>query len=376
MLVLKYIFKGLLFIVVISVLGYYMVKYFQPSIGRAPETTLMEGSPYYKDGQFHNIVPTRSADLTQMPSILMSYLNREEESAPTPDYLFTETNQLQLKQDTAGTVYYNWLGHAAILMQKEGKYILLDPMLGERASPFSFFGPKRYSKSPISTEELPELEAVIFSHDHYDHLDYPTILKLIDKTKFFYVPLGVKSSLVHWGVPEEKIRECSWWDQKDQDFDITITATPARHFSGRLFSPNNTFWASWVVKWGDEHVYFGGDTGIFDGFAEIDEKLGPFDMAFMPIGAYNPAWHDIHMDPEEAINAFQQMRATKFFPIHWGTFDLALHSWYEPINDLIELSELNEIPLISLPQGEWFHKDVDNNDAFWWKKYSEELKNE
>jgi L-ascorbate metabolism protein UlaG (beta-lactamase superfamily) len=96
----------------------------------------------------------------------------------------------------------------------------------------------------------------------------------------------------------------------------------------------------------------------------------------MPIGAYNPAWHDIHMDPEEAINAFQQMRATKFFPIHWGTFDLALHSWYEPINDLIELSELNEIPLISLPQGEWFHKDVENNDAFWWKKYSEELKNE
>lgn len=371
----KNILKGLLFIVAFILTGYYMVKYFKPSVGKAPETTKMQESPYYQEGKFQNVVPTSSADFSQMPGILKKYFTRKAESAPTKAYQFTEINRSEMEADTSGHIYYNWLGHAAILMQKEGKYILLDPMLGQRASPFTFLGPKRYSAPPIATEDLPELEAVIFSHDHYDHLDYETILKLKEKTKYFYVPLGVSASLEYWGVPSEKIKECSWWDQHKQTSEITITATPARHFSGRLLSQNNTFWASWVIEWGTEKVYFGGDTGIFDGFSEIDEKLGPFDIALLPIGAYNEAWHDIHMNPEEAVDAFQQMRAKRFFPIHWGTFDLALHSWYEPIKDLISISEDKNIPLISLPQGQWFNSEVSNQDKNWWVQYSNELNN-
>ena len=370
--ILKNIFKGLLFLVAFCLVGYYMIKYFNSAVGKAPESASMEKSPHYKDGKFQNMIPTSSADFGDMPKVIKAYITRKVESAPNKDYLFTESNTALLKNDSLNTIKYNWLGHAAILMEQKGKYILLDPMLGKRASPFSFLGPKRYSKPPILSEDLPDLEAVIFSHDHYDHLDYPTIKAIEKKTKKFYVPLGVGASLLYWGVPQEKIVECSWWDQKVQKGDITITATPARHFSGRLFSQNNTFWASWVIEWGEEKVYFGGDTGIFDGFEEIDQKLGPFDMALLPIGAYNEAWHDIHMDPKEAIDAFKQMRAKKIFPIHWGTFDLALHSWYEPIEQLIELSDQDSIPLITLPQGEWFTKDDHATDQNWWKRYSNE----
>ncbi|GAA5036840.1 hydrolase [Marivirga lumbricoides] len=347
-----------------------MIKYLHPPIGKAPEQSAMQASEYYANGKFQNSIETASADFKQMPKILKEYWNRKAEKSPTEAYQFEETGKEKLEQDTSNTVYFNWLGHAAILMYKNGKYILADPMLSERASPFSFLGPKRFSPSPIAAEDLPELEAVVISHDHYDHLDYETIKKIKDKTKYFYVPLGVASSLEYWGVPTEKIKEFTWYDSFQQSDNIKITATPARHFSGRLFSQNNTFWASWVIEWGDDKIYFGGDTGIFDRFAEIDEKLGPFNIAFMPIGAYNEAWHDIHMDPAEATDAFQQMRADKLYPIHWGTFDLALHSWYEPIQTLQSIAQAKNLPLISNPQGQWFSAEENNFDFNWWSQYS------
>ncbi len=355
------------------VIVFYMVKFFHTPIGKAPDEARMQKSELYKDGQFQNVVPTSTAELSQTPGIIKDYWNRKAESKPTNAYVFEETGKSKIDADTSGQVFINWLGHAALLIQKEGKYILTDPILGKRASPFSFFGPKRYNPSPIATENLPELEAVIISHDHYDHLDYATIVNLKHKTKFFYVPLGVAASLIYWGVAPEKIKEFSWHDSFQQSGDIKITATPARHFSGRLFNRNNTLWASWVIEWGDTNIYFAGDTGIFDQFAAIDEKYGPFDIVFMPVGAYNDAWHDIHMNPEEAINAFQQMRGDKFYPIHWGTFDLALHSWYEPIQQLVELSAARDIPLITTPQGQWFSVDETGFDLNWWRKYSATL---
>ena len=364
------ILKGLLIVVAFFILGYYMVKYFVPSVGKAPNKEEMATSPYYNKGKFVNSVHTTSAEFTQVPRILRNYFKRDVETNPTKDYVFTENN----KQENDSILQVNWLGHAAVLFYKNGKYVLADPMLGKRASPFTYMGPERFSAPPILAEDLPELEAVVISHDHYDHLDYETIKKIIAKTKYFYVPTGVKASLEYWGVPSEKIKEFSWWDTHIEN-GISITATPARHFSGRLLSQNNTFWASWVIEMDGDNIYFGGDTGIFDGFGEIDEKLGPFDLAIMPIGAYNEAWHDIHMDPTEAIDAFQQMRAEKFFPIHWGTFDLALHSWYEPILDLENEAVEKDIPLLSIPQGKWFSLDAKSENG-WWKQYSEEISSE
>jgi L-ascorbate metabolism protein UlaG (beta-lactamase superfamily) len=367
---LKKLIKGLLIMLAFFIGSFYMVKYLQPSIGKAPDQSEMEKSPYYKDGKFQNVVLTSSADFKQAPSIFKDYWNRKAESKPNEEYIFNEQGQEKVQNDTTGNLYVNWLGHAALLLQKKGKYILTDPMLSKRASPFSFLGPKRYNSSPIAIEDLPELEAIIISHDHYDHLDYETITKIKNRTKFFYVPLGVAASLIYWGVDPAKIKEFTWYDSHLQNDDLRITATPARHFSGRLLSQNNTFWASWVIEWGDDTIYFGGDTGIFDRFAEIDKQFGPFDIAFMPIGAYNPAWHDIHMNPEEAVDAFLQMRANTLFPIHWGTMDLALHSWYEPIEDFVNLSKDQNLPLISTPQGLWFSLNESEFDLNWWRKYS------
>lgn len=371
---LKKLLKGLLITLAFFIVGFYMVKYLKPSVGKAPDQSEMEKSPFYKDGKFQNVIPTSSADFSQTPGIIKDYWNRKAESKPNDGYVFTETGKNEVQNDTTGNLYVNWLGHAALLLQKEGKYILTDPMLSKRASPFSFLGPKRYNPSPIATEDLPDLEAIIISHDHYDHLDYETIVKLKERTKFFYVPLGVAATLIYWGIEPSKIKEFTWYDSFQQSDDIRITATPARHFSGRLLSQNNTFWASWVIEWGSDKIYFGGDTGIFDRFTEIDEKFGPFDIAFMPIGAYNPAWHDIHMNPEEAIEAFNQMRAAKLYPIHWGTMDLALHSWYEPIETLTKIAENQNLPLISTPQGQWFSVKESGFDLYWWKQYSTVLK--
>lgn len=356
----------MLFIAALIAAAYFMIKFFLPSTGKAPLREAVQQSPYYKNGKFVNLVPTKSAEFSQIPRIIRNYWKRNVENEPTKNYRFNadatppQGNMLQI----------NWLGHAAVLLHKNGKYILTDPMLSERASPLSFMGPKRFSPSPIAAENLPELEAVIISHDHYDHLDYATIKTIASRTKCFYVPTGVAASLLYWGVPSEKIREMSWWESTSLDSSISITATPARHFSGRLFSQNNTFWASWVIDWDGEKIYFGGDTGIFDGFEQIDERLGPFELALLPIGAYNDAWHDIHMDAKEAVEAFLQMRVAKMFPIHWGTFDLALHAWYEPIHELEQIAESDSIPLLSLPQGKWFTTGT-STEKGWWKQYSE-----
>jgi L-ascorbate metabolism protein UlaG (beta-lactamase superfamily) len=351
-------------------LGFYMVKFFNKAVGDAPSAEACEQSEHFKDGKFQNSIPTSAADFSETPKIMKDYFNRNVESKPIDSYVFEEVGKADMLNDTTDQIYFNWLGHAAILMQYQGKYILMDPMLGQRASPFSFLGPKRYSAPPITAENLPTIEAVVLSHDHYDHLDYETIKIIKDKVKYFYVPVGIGASLRYWGVAEEQIVELDWWESKSFN-NIEIIATPARHFSGRLLSQNNTFWASWVIKWGDHSIYFGGDTGIFDGFTEIGKKYAPFDIAFMPIGAYNKSWHDIHLDPEEAVDAFKQLgTAKKFYPIHWGTFDLALHSWYDPIERLIKEADKESIPLLTNVQGKWTPVSGETEDLYWWKNYS------
>jgi L-ascorbate metabolism protein UlaG (beta-lactamase superfamily) len=345
-----------------------MASFIVPAVGKSPNKKQMAASPYYRKGKFVNSVPTKSADFSQVPRIFRNYWKRNVENEPLKSYQFTETGF----NDTTQQLQVNWLGHAAVLLHKNGRYVLTDPMLSERASPFQFMGPKRFCPSPIAAADLPHLAAVVISHDHYDHLDYGTILAIKDKTDYFYVPTGVAASLRFWGVEDKKIRELSWWESATQEGELRFTATPARHFSGRMFSQNNTFWASWVIEWGDQKVFFGGDTGIFDGFAEIDQQFGPFDVALLPIGAYNEAWHDIHTDAKEAVLAFEQMRASHLFAIHWGTFDLALHSWYEPMYELEQLASERQLPLLSFPIGEWFTTQKSSQTA-WWKAYSAEF---
>ena len=345
-----------------------MIKYLNPAIGKAPIAKDIK-SPNFDGKLFINPIPTKAGGLADMPKIVKDYIFRKEEGSPIGEYNFTEKNRDSIGN---GKTHINWLGHAAVLIEKNNQYILLDPMLGERASPISFMGPKRFNPSPIAPDDLPEISAVVISHDHYDHLDYPTIKKIHQKVEIFLVPLGVGKTLEYWGVPKEKIKEMDWHDAHKTSF-YEITATPARHFSGRYFTQNNTLWASWVINLGDDVIFFGGDGGIFDGFEAIGEKYGPFDLSLMPIGAYNDAWHDIHMNPEEAIDAFNQVNRGKFLPIHWGTFDLALHSWYDPIKRLIESEAIAKEELITPLPGEWIHYNNYQSNFDWWKQYSKDF---
>ncbi len=240
-------------------------------------------------------------------------------------------------------------------------------MLGPAAAPHVFLGPNRFNKElPIAIEDLPEIDAVIFSHDHYDHLDHPTILKIKDKVGHFYVPLGLGSHLKSWGVSENKITELKWWDEVDFE-GLKFVCTPARHFSGRgLTNRNTTLWASWVIQGNHHNIYFSGDGGYWSGFKEIGDKYGPFDLCMMECGAYNEMWHNIHMMPEETAQATLDLQGRLLMPIHWGAFNLSLHDWDDPAKRVsVKAKELG-LPLLTPIIGEEviIPSYIPNNN--WW----------
>ncbi|EMR02816.1 MBL fold metallo-hydrolase [Cesiribacter andamanensis] len=338
-----------------------MVRHLHKPFGRPPQADAYTHLPHYREGKFQNPVETPMLKVTESWPVMKRYLSRDVEKAPAPSYHFRE--QMLSGGDTS-LLQLNWLGHAAVLIRKGDSYLLTDPVLTERASPFAFAGPKRYFSSPIAPADLPPIDAVIISHDHYDHLDYGTIIAIHQKVKQFIVPLGVGATLRYWGVPAEKISELDWW-QPFELREFRITAAPARHFSGRFLSQNNTFWASYGIEFGGQKIYFGGDSGYFGGYEEIGEKLGPFDVSLMPIGAYDVAWANIHLNPQEAVQAHLEVQGGLFFPTHWGTFDLALHSWYEPMELLLQEADRAGISLLTPAPGQWI-SPASRTDPQWW----------
>ena len=244
------------------------------------------------------------------------------------------------------------LGHSTILLKLGEDYVLTDPMFSERASPVQWAGPRRFHPPALDIESLPPIKAVIISHDHYDHLDKQSIVQLVDRVEHFVTPLGVGKRLQRWGVPADAIVELDWW-QELQLGELTLAATPAQHFSGRgLFDRNKTLWASWVVMGAGARVFFSGDTGYFDGFRDIGERYGPFDITLIENGAYNFAWRDIHMMPEDSVRAHLDLRGKVMLPIHNSTFDLSLHPWYEPMERVAALAVEQGITLATPIMGE------------------------
>lgn len=246
-----------------------------------------------------------------------------------------------------------WFGHSTFLLEIDGKRILIDPMFGDSPSPISLFGTKRYSKEvPIEIEQLPFIDAVILSHDHYDHLDYGSIKKLKNKVGRFYTPLGVGNHLVSWGVAQEKITELNWWESSDFN-GIILVCTPARHFSGRgLFDGASTLWCSWVIRGNDDKIFFSGDSGYDTHFKEIGDKYGSFDISLVECGQYNEDWKLLHMMPEETVQASINLKSKLAMPIHWGAFTLAFHDWTDPIERMTKKAiELN-LPVTTPKIGE------------------------
>jgi L-ascorbate metabolism protein UlaG (beta-lactamase superfamily) len=262
-----------------------------------------------------------------------------------------------------------WFGHSAFLLKVNGLTLLLDPMFGRSPSPFPIFGPKRYSaKLPIEIDELPTIDAVIFSHDHYDHLDYGSILKLKAKVKQFIVPLGVASHLERWGVDPQIIQEHDWWDEFAFR-GLTLASAPARHFSGRgLGGRDTSLWCSWVILSEQTRIFFSGDSGYGPHFKEIGNKYGPFDLTLMECGQYNERWVGIHMMPEETVQAHLDVKGQLMIPIHWGAFTLALHSWTDPVERAVKAAKQLNVAIATPQIGETVHIGAAKfPTTAWWK---------
>lgn len=260
------------------------------------------------------------------------------------------------------------LGHSTLLIKTHGVFFLTDPVFSERASPVQWAGPKRFHAPPLSLDDLPPLAAVVLSHNHYDHLDHASIMALAAKTEHFLAPLGVGETLMEWGVPAHKVRQLDWW-QETEVAGVRLAATPAQHFSGRsLTDSNRTLWASWVLIDPQWRLFFSGDSGYFEGFKAIGERYGPFDLALVETGAYNAAWPNVHMQPEESLKACQDVQGRWMVPIHNGTFDLAFHAWQEPFERITRLADAAGVPLATPHLGERLDLLHPHRGVAWWRE--------
>lgn len=258
-----------------------------------------------------------------------------------------------------------WFGHSSVLIDIDGTRVLTDPVWGDRASPFTFAGPQRWYEPLIALKDLPKIDAVIISHDHYDHLDIDSIDQLKGIVKRFIVPLGVGQHLAYWGVPEEHIVELDWW-QSHKVGSLTVHATPARHASGRqVLDQNNTLWSSYAFVGPKHRVYFSGDTGMTPAFKEIGERFGPFDVSMIEVGAYDTAWPDWHLGPEQAVRVHQLVRGKLMMPIHWGLLDMANHNWTAPIERTATAAKKVGVELITPKPGQLVEPGVTVTKAWW-----------
>ena len=267
-----------------------------------------------------------------------------------------------------------WLGHSTVLLEMDGLRVLTDPVWGQRASPSQWAGPKRFQPVPVEVEALPALDVVVITHDHYDHLDFTTIRALARQSVPFVTSLGVGAHLEAWDIPAERIFELDWWESYElPDAGLTITAAPSQHFSGRTLGGRNaTLWSSMVMRSERHSVFFSGDTGLTTEYAGIGERLGPFDLVMLEVGAFHPAWGHIHLGPGNAVEAWQLLGSGSLLPVHWGTFSLAMHAWDEPAETLHSIASRQDLPLLMPRLGQPVEPARAPRLAPWWRAVGRE----
>lgn len=355
---------GVLAIVLVVVMLYAIVDGWS-AFGKSADgqrLDAMKASPQWDGDGFENPQPLFN-DLWGMVTLMM---DGSDVSAPDEPLRVESIDPARFANPPPSGLRITWLGHSTLLLEQDGHRILTDPVWGERSSPLTWIGPSRWYPPPLALDALPQVDAILISHDHYDHLDYPTIVALAGRDTRFIAPLGVAAHLEYWGVPKSKIDELDWWAQT-QVGALTIVCTPSRHASGRtLFDQNDTLWASYAILGPTHRVWFSGDTGLFPAMREIGERFGPFDLTMIEAGAYGAAWPDWHLGPEQAVTAHQMVRGRVMLPVHWGLFDLAYHGWTEPIERVLVAADANGVELLTPRPGQSIEPSAPPVRERWW----------
>lgn len=342
----------LLILVVLIVLIMVFIKLAKVFGGKPSEKQKEKYSQYpnHQEGKFTNLMPQFT--LTQAPDFIDDSLHPKSTRRPDFDIPYVKIDPKSLDQKPKHT-RITWFGHSTMLLEIDGKNVLIDPMFADVPSPVSFIGQKRYSKGlPLSIEELPLIDAVLLTHDHYDHLDYPSILKIKNKVKKFYVPLGLSAHLNRWDVSIAKIEELNWYETANLD-GIQFTLTPSHHYSGRSLSDRfESLWGGWVIKGALDNIYLSGDGGYGPHFKQIGEMYGPFDFAMIECGQYSRYWRQNHLFPEQSVRVAVDVGAQLIMPIHWGAFTLAMHSWNAPVKRFLTKAKELDIPVTTPKIGE------------------------
>ena len=338
------------------------------SPSRSERAARTAASPNFGEGRFRNPVPTRGVLPGRLLDQIVRRLREGTETEPRRELPVLRPTAADYATPPANGVRATWLGHSSVLLEIDGATLLLDPVWAERASPFGFAGPRRFHPPPMALEALPPLDAVLVSHDHYDHLDRAAVSALAGRGVRIVTSLGVGERLERWGIPPERITELDWHESTTVS-SLTVTATPARHFSGRgIRDRDRSLWSSWVIAGPTRRAFFSGDTGFFEALGEIGAAHGPFDLNLIKIGAYSEAWPDVHMTPEEAVRAHGLLGGSALLAIHWGTFDLAFHAWNEPPERLVRAAGAAGVEVFIPRPGEVVDPALPLEPEPWWRE--------
>jgi L-ascorbate metabolism protein UlaG (beta-lactamase superfamily) len=335
----------------------------RPAIGRAAEGARLahvERSPQWRDGQFRNRRTRIDGDVFSG--------QRSKFVSPNAPVPVARRTAADYRTPPASGLRVTWLGHSTNLIEIDGQRVLTDPTWSDRASPLSFVGPARFFAPPLPLDELPPVDVVVIGHDHYDHLDMATVKALSARGVRFLVPLGVGARLAGWGVPDSLVTEMDWWDSTRVG-NLTITATPSRHFSGRtLWDQDHTLWAGWSIASARHRVFYSGDTALHDEFIQIGERLGPFDLTLIEVGEYSALWADVHLGPEQAVLAHRLVRGDVMLPVHWATFPLANHGWTEPMERVLVAADSQGVRVAAPQPGELMEPARLGPVVRWWPR--------
>ncbi len=327
----------------------------------------MKASTHWTDEHFVNAEQT---EVMQEGSagVLGEFLWAKELRVPSCPLPLTADVGAKLATPPTSELRVTWLGHSTTLIELDGHTVLTDPMFSERASPSTLVGPKRFHPPPLPLEQLPHVDAVLISHDHYDHLDLRSVVALAERQVPIYVGLGVGAHLDAWGVPAAQIIELEWWEERTLPGGLRLVSTPARHFTGRRGVGNNrALWTSWTLVGPRHRVFFSGDTGLTEQFKQVKERLGPLDLALLEIGQWHPSWGSIHLGPRGALEAHAMLGATHLLPIHWATFELGLHAWNEPPETLVTEAGKQHVSVVAPMLGQPIEPLKGEKGSTWWR---------